>query len=54
MREGKNTVLLYASLTLVIVLAFAIRYRGITFGFPLVTHPDEPRVVGPATARMKP
>jgi 4-amino-4-deoxy-L-arabinose transferase-like glycosyltransferase len=32
-------------LWIVLAVAFAIRYRGITFGFPLITHPDEPFIV---------
>ena len=30
------------------MLAFIIRYAGIKFGFPLITHPDEPKIVNSA------
>lgn len=36
------------SLFAILLLSFAIRYKGITFGFPLIVHPDEPKIVTPA------
>ena len=36
-------------LLVVLAVAFAIRYGGIKFGFPLITHPDEPLIAGSAT-----
>ncbi len=32
-------------LFIILLSAFVIRYRGIKFGFPLITHPDEPKIV---------
>lgn len=34
--------------TLVLPSAFLLRYIGITFGFPLIVHPDEPETAGRA------
>lgn len=39
------------SLFLILSVAFWIRYKGITFGFPILTHPDE-AVIANAIVRM--
>ncbi|MFH1995365.1 MAG: glycosyltransferase family 39 protein [Candidatus Omnitrophota bacterium] len=44
----KNNILLIAGLCAVLAAAFWARLQGITFGFPLITHPDEPEVMRPA------
>lgn len=41
----KKNVLLRCCLVLIIISAFAIRYRGVTFGFPLIIHADEPKLL---------
>ncbi|MFC1577115.1 ArnT family glycosyltransferase [Candidatus Omnitrophota bacterium] len=50
---AKKKILIYAGVVIVLVLAFAVRYKGITFGFPLIVHPDEPEVVRPALNIMR-
>ena len=38
---------------LVLIAAFAIRYTGIMFGYPLPVHPDEPRLVETALGMVE-
>jgi len=40
-------------LVVVLAAAFAIRLRGIMFGYPLPVHPDEPRLVETALGMLK-
>ncbi len=36
------------ALAAVTLLAFVLRYHGISFGFPIIVHPDEPQIANPA------
>jgi 4-amino-4-deoxy-L-arabinose transferase-like glycosyltransferase len=40
-KKGHHSILVYFLLSGILLGAFAIRYKGITFGLPLPTHPDE-------------
>ena len=40
-------------LLILLFSAFLIRHRGIKFGFPLITHPDEPKIVKRAIRIIK-
>lgn len=47
-RQVYKKIVVYIILAVILILAFAIRFRGLPFGLPLETHPDEPRVVNSA------
>jgi len=40
-------------ISIIILLAFVIRIKGIWFGYPLATHPDEPRIVNTALQMLQ-
>ncbi len=44
----KKSHALFIFLLIVLICASVIRYKGITFGLPLMTHPDEPKIIGSA------
>ncbi len=46
-KDKKNTVY-YALLVFILLAAFFLRYKGITFGFPLMIHADEKKIVNRA------
>ncbi len=52
MRRGVERVCLLL-LAVVVALAFAIRTRGVMFGYPLPVHPDEPRLVETALGMLE-
>jgi len=48
-KKINKRILSICCLLVILAVAFAIRYGGITFGFPLITHPDEPLIANSAT-----
>ena len=40
-------------LAVIVILAYLLRLHGVPFGYPISTHPDEPRVVGIALAMAR-
>jgi hypothetical protein len=49
MPSGKTLKILeFAALGLIVLAAFFLHYVGLKFGFPLLTHADEPVIVNPA------
>ena len=49
----KDSLQIKLALFLLLLTAFWLRYRGIRFGFPLITHPDEPIIVKRALHMIK-
>lgn len=47
-RKDKTRIIIIFAFIIVILVSFALRSAGITFGFPLFTHPDEPAIVNRA------
>jgi 4-amino-4-deoxy-L-arabinose transferase-like glycosyltransferase len=45
---NRNSNIHYAVLILIVLSGFLLRFYGIWFGYPLVTHPDEPYIVNRA------
>ena len=41
----KKNVALWLGLAIILAASFALRYKAVWFGYPLSTHPDEPRLV---------
>jgi len=49
----KNNNIIYSLLGCVFILAFLIRIKGIPFGFPIITHPNEPFLIYTAFNMIK-
>jgi len=44
----RQRVLVWSCLIAVLAASWIVRFNGITFGFPIIVHPDEPKLVDPA------
>jgi len=51
-KSQRNFLILFA-LGVILMAAFILRYKAIKFGFPIITHPDEPVIYRSATHMIK-
>jgi 4-amino-4-deoxy-L-arabinose transferase-like glycosyltransferase len=51
--KNQRNLLFLIALGFILIAAFILRYKAIKFGFPIITHPDEPVIYGSAVNMIK-